>query len=42
MDIETFIERYHIPGTVILMEGYRAVLPGDEVKLEKLGKIIAS
>ncbi len=42
MDIEIFIERYDTPGTVILLEGKRAVLPADQVKLETLGKILAS
>lgn len=42
LTLDQFIERFNIPGTVVLLEGKRAVLPADQIKLIELGKLIAS
>ncbi|HBI81665.1 MAG TPA: hypothetical protein DDY04_06955 [Bacteroidales bacterium] len=38
---EQFIEAYDKPGTVILLEGKRAVSPVDQGKLSEVGKLLA-
>lgn len=40
MTIENFIKKYDKPGNIILLEGKRKVLPGDESKLTDLGAIL--
>lgn len=39
--IEQFVKTYDKPGTVILLEGKRAVLPADQPKLFDVGKLLA-
>jgi hypothetical protein len=41
MLLKEFIKEYDKVGTIVLLEGKRNVLPNDEEKLVKLGKILA-
>jgi len=41
LTIEQLLESYDKPGTVILLEGKRAVLPTDQHKLIEVGKLLA-
>lgn len=41
LTIEQLLESYDKPGTVILLEGKRAVLPTDQQKLIEVGKLLA-
>jgi hypothetical protein len=42
MDFKEFIEKYDKIDNIILLEGKRAVLENDKVKLIELGKLLAS
>jgi len=41
MDLEAFILAFNKPGSIILLEGKRVVLPDDSKKLVQLGKLLA-
>ena len=41
MDLDTFITRYDRPGTVVLLEGNREVLPEDGPRMEALARLLA-
>ena len=42
MTLGEFIEQFDNPGSIVLLEGKRAVLPEDESKLIALGNLLAS
>lgn len=41
MNLSDFLQRFDIPGAVVLLEGKRNVLPEDQDKLIALGKLLA-
>lgn len=42
MDFQRFIDQYDYAGSIILLEGKRAVLPADELALTDLARLLAA
>lgn len=41
MTLQTFLEQFDFPGSIVLLEGKREVKPEDVSKLEALGRLLA-